>query len=261
MGNGGFVYDKTRQEFRKVTHSIWHFVRMGLKYLVLTLTLSILYYVVFSLFISTDTERRLIRENRLYSKLYPSLEEKEKLVGDVVQSLQVRDNAIYTEIFGTGAPSAEGLNPAEILSVADSTRDSDIVLYADRKLGSLEASAARIEAGFARIFERMQDRKSLPPMTLPLEKVSPAQTGASTGMKLSPFLKVRTRHTGLDLLSPQGERVLATADGTVTAVVHSVKGAGNVVEITHDSGYRTRYAHLGAISVSKGQRVKRGTRI
>ena len=126
MGNGGFVYDKTRQEFRKVTHSIWHFVRMGLKYLVLTLTLSILYYVVFSLFISTDTERRLIRENRLYSKLYPSLEEKEKLVGDVVQSLQVRDNAIYTEIFGTGAPSAEGLNPAEILSVADSTRDSDI---------------------------------------------------------------------------------------------------------------------------------------
>ena len=103
----------------------------------------------------------------------------------------------------------------------------------------------------------MQDRKSLPPMTLPLEKVSPAQTGASTGMKLSPFLKVRTRHTGLDLLSPQGERVLATADGTVTAVVHSVKGAGNVVEITHDSGYRTRYAHLGAISVSKGQRVKR----
>ena len=212
MGNGGFVYDKTRQEFRKVTHSIWHFVRMGLKYLVLTLTLSILYYVVFSLFISTDTERRLIRENRLYSKLYPSLEEKEKLVGDVVQSLQVRDNAIYTEIFGTGAPSAEGLNPAEILSVADSTRDSDIVLYADRKLDSLVASAARIEAGFARIFERMQDRKSLPPMTLPLEKVSPAQTGASTGMKLSPFLKVRTRHTGLDLLSPQGERVLATAD-------------------------------------------------
>ena len=56
MGNGGFIYDKTRQEFRKVTHSIWHFVRMGLKYLVLTLTLSILYYGVFSLFISTDTE-------------------------------------------------------------------------------------------------------------------------------------------------------------------------------------------------------------
>ena len=177
MGNGGFIYDKTRQEFRKVTHSIWHFVRMGLKYLVLTLTLSILYYGVFSLFISTDTERRLIRENRMYSKFYPSLEEKEKLVGDVVQSLQVRDNAIYTEIFGAGAPSAEGLNPAEILSVADSTRDSDIVLYADRKLTSLEASAARIEAGFARIFERMEDKKNLPPMALPLEKVSPARRG------------------------------------------------------------------------------------
>ena len=96
MGGSGYIYDKKRQEFRKVTHSIWHFVRQGLRFLVMTLTLSILYYVVFSLFISTDTERRLIRENRMYSKLYPSLEEKENLVGDVVQSLQLRDNAIYT---------------------------------------------------------------------------------------------------------------------------------------------------------------------
>ena len=145
--------------------------------------------------------------------------------------------------------------------MADSTRDSDIVLYADRKLVSLEASAARIEADFGRIFEQLADRKSLPPLSLPLKSVSPAQTGASTGMKLSPFLKVRTQHNGLDLLSPQGERVLATADGTVTHVAHSVKGSGNVVEITHDSGYVTRYAHLGDISVSRGQRVKRGMRI
>ena len=55
--------------------------------------------------------------------------------------------------------------------------------------------------------------------------------------------------------------MLAVADGTVTAVETSRKGQGNVVEITHEGGYVTRYAHLSDIKVSRGQRVQRGRRI
>ena len=68
-------------------------------------------------------------------------------------------------------------------------------------------------------------------------------------------------HTGVDLIAPQGDPVLAVADGIVTDVVTSRKGHGNVVEITHAGGYVTRYGHLADVKVSQGQRVTRGKRI
>ena len=98
-------------------------------------------------------------------------------------------------------------------------------------------------------------------MSLPLESVSFAQVGASVGQKVNPFYKVETAHTGVDLIAPQGDPVLAVADGTVTDIINERKGLGNVVEITHPGGYVTRYAHLADIKVSRGQRVQRGRRI
>jgi murein DD-endopeptidase MepM/ murein hydrolase activator NlpD len=59
-----------------------------------------------------------------------------------------------------------------------------------------------------------------------------------------------------------GDTVVAAASGTVTRV----ENLGNVsygrwVEISHGNGYTTRYAHLSADSVSRGQRVSRGQKI
>ena len=87
------------------------------------------------------------------------------------------------------------------------------------------------------------------------------RTGASVGEKINPFYKVETAHNGVDLIAPQGDPVLAVADGTVTDVITSRKGLGNVVEITHPGGYVTRYAHLADIAVTKGQKVSRGRRL
>jgi murein DD-endopeptidase MepM/ murein hydrolase activator NlpD len=68
-------------------------------------------------------------------------------------------------------------------------------------------------------------------------------------------------HGGLDLIASDGEPVYAAADGVVKSVVKSRKGLGNVVEIEHGGGYVTRYAHLADIEVSKGRKVRRGTRV
>ena len=68
-------------------------------------------------------------------------------------------------------------------------------------------------------------------------------------------------HNGLDLVAHSGEPVYVTADGVVTDVIKSRKGLGNVVVVSHDGGYVTRYAHLADIEVRKGKKLKKGDRI
>ncbi|GBU11115.1 metalloendopeptidase [Erysipelotrichaceae bacterium] len=64
-------------------------------------------------------------------------------------------------------------------------------------------------------------------------------------------------HKGLDIAGRSGEAVWAAADGTVESAGYY--GAfGNQVLISHSSGLKTRYAHLKAIGVNKGQKVKQG---
>lgn len=80
------------------------------------------------------------------------------------------------------------------------------------------------------------------------------------GMRTDPFTGLLGRHDGLDFTSTIGAPILATADGTVTRSGWE-DSYGNVVEITHDTGFMTRYAHISIRRVTEGQRVKRGDRI
>jgi len=64
-------------------------------------------------------------------------------------------------------------------------------------------------------------------------------------------------HAGLDIAAERGQPVYATAEGTVAgAEYHS--DYGNLIVLNHGFGIETRYGHLSAFSVSKGQTVKRG---
>lgn len=260
--SGGYTYDKESVRLRKVRTSVWKKVRRAGLFFVASLSMAVLYYAVFALFFSTDTERRLKMENDMYRSELPELERKERLLADVVDGLKARDNRIYEEIFHTSAPEMNPMSAVEFLDGLDSIPDDNIVRYAEKKLMSLDRSAAAVEDNFRRIMAAVTDSGFvMPPMTNPLDDFTFAQTGASVGSKINPFYKVPMPHNGLDLLAHSGEPVHSAADGVVTEVVRSRKGLGNVVVVDHGGGYRTRYAHLADIEVVRGRVVKRGTRL
>ncbi len=257
-----YEYDKNDVRFRKSRKSAWSVVRKVLMFLVVTMSLAVVYYIVFALVFSTDTEQRLKDENRMYARELPELESKEKLLADVIEGLRLKDDRIYEEIFHTSAPSMDPLSSVDFLKGMDSIPDTDIVSYAERKLDKVEASAGTVEKNFARVMEMILDSGYvMPPMHKPVENFSFAQTGASVGDKINPFYKVSIRHDGLDIIAPAGEPVHATADGTVSEVIRSRKGLGNQVVIDHGNGYFTRYAHLADMEAVKGRKVRRGTRL
>lgn len=258
-----YEFDRVGMEFRKVTHSVRNVLGTILKYFLVTASLAVVYYLVFSLVISTDSERRLRRENQMYERMYGEMTEKQELIGDVLSGLRVRDNEIYRQLFDADAPDFGNTMSGNILSVIDTVPDRDIVLYTARKLDALKESEAAVEANFAEIRRKFEsgDRNDLPPLHLPLESFPYVRTGASVGQKINPFYKVPVQHQGLDMIAQKGDPVQVVADGTVREVIHSTKGLGNVVTIDHGNGYSTRYAHLENTLVIRGQKIKRGMRI
>lgn len=74
------------------------------------------------------------------------------------------------------------------------------------------------------------------------------------GKRRDPFNNRWAMHAGLDISAPRKTPVHATAPGKVTfARRHGP--FGNMVEIDHGLGFKTRYAHLHKILVKKGQEV------
>lgn len=261
MAGNGFILDKNLK-IRRATRTVWNVLKSALKYLVATVSLAVFYYIVFALVISTDSERAIRRENRMYERTYADMIRRERLLASNVRNLQLKDGEIYEELFHAQAPALDPLSADEYPSGIDTIPDKKMVEYAAAKVAAACADASRIEANFRKALALAASMEgALPPMTLPLASISSAQVGASVGTKVNPFYKVGSTHSGLDLIALQGEPVLAAADGTVTAVIRSHKGQGNVVEITHAGGYVTRYAHLADLAVSRGQKVERGRRI
>ncbi|HSB62865.1 MAG TPA: M23 family metallopeptidase [Thermoanaerobaculia bacterium] len=97
------------------------------------------------------------------------------------------------------------------------------------------------------------DQLALTPSITPSAGVLTAGFGA----RPDPFTNHSEFHTGIDISTPAGNRVVAPASGTVVRVGWD-KGYGRFVEIAHGYGVSTLYGHLQAARVAEGQRVKRG---
>lgn len=83
-------------------------------------------------------------------------------------------------------------------------------------------------------------------------------TSSYTPRRFHPILRRVRPHWGVDIAAPAGAPVGAGADGTVLDVARS-GSYGLVVDVSHRGGeYITRYAHLSAVLVREGQRVRRG---
>lgn len=65
-------------------------------------------------------------------------------------------------------------------------------------------------------------------------------------------------HPGIDIADDMGTPIVATADGVVDYAGWNAYGYGNMVDIVHDSGIVTRYAHAMSVVVVPGQRVRAG---
>jgi murein DD-endopeptidase MepM/ murein hydrolase activator NlpD len=77
------------------------------------------------------------------------------------------------------------------------------------------------------------------------------------GYRADPFTGYGAFHAGVDFAGAPGSRVVAVGPGVVSFAGYK-QGYGNVVEITHSTGFMTRYGHNSRNLVRTGQSVQKG---
>ncbi|HYW02692.1 MAG TPA: M23 family metallopeptidase [Gammaproteobacteria bacterium] len=108
------------------------------------------------------------------------------------------------------------------------------------------------------ILEQMLLRRHLHAEVMP--KGRPVRHGwlsSGYGPRIDPFTGKEGFHPGFDFAGKRGTKVHAVAAGVVDYAGRD-GGYGNLVEINHGGGYKTRYGHNEKILVHVGETVKRG---
>jgi murein DD-endopeptidase MepM/ murein hydrolase activator NlpD len=96
-------------------------------------------------------------------------------------------------------------------------------------------------------------RKTIP-TTLPVHQ---GFYSSNYGYRIDPITGRSTFHTGVDIIASPGTPVMAAAGGVVAAVEFHPE-YGNIVDVDHDNGLTSRYAHLLKSSVKVGDVVMKG---
>lgn len=95
-------------------------------------------------------------------------------------------------------------------------------------------------------------------MRVPFE-YNPRISSSFSHNRMHPILNRRRPHYGTDYAAPSGTPILAAGDGVVTEAQRR-GGNGNIVQIRHNSVYKTAYLHMSrfASGIRAGARVKQG---
>jgi murein DD-endopeptidase MepM/ murein hydrolase activator NlpD len=109
---------------------------------------------------------------------------------------------------------------------------------------------------FDQIYSDLCDKKRILDHTPSIQPTT-GYLSRGFGMMTDPFTGTKQPHLGIDLATDIGTPVYATAEGKVSSVERD-PGLGKTIQINHQSGYTTVYAHLSLIKVKIGQYVRRG---
>lgn len=130
-------------------------------------------------------------------------------------------------------------------------------------LDSLDKLSRQIERQRERLTaleSLMLDRKLNAQVTPSGWPVDGGWVSSGFGMRADPFTGHQSYHEGVDIASRLGSPVYAMGDGVVS-FSGDRQGYGLMVEITHESGLISRYAHTRANLVKEGDRIQKGQTI
>ena len=227
--------------------------------------IGLLLALLFTQRIDSPKEREL---NRMLEKQEVELQRLHKgmiLLNDVADVLEERDENLYRSVLYTDKLPEElrrmGAGGSDKYSYLKGLPSDSLLMLTSVGLDKLERRLNAQSISFRELLKLVKDKENMItciPSIQPVRNTDLKKPISGFGWRIDPIYKTRQMHAGMDFTAPKGTEVYATGDGVVQIVENKAWGYGKSIVINHGYGYQTRYAHLSAIGVSEGQKVKRG---
>lgn len=251
---------------------LWVMAAVGLVGLPLLLG-SIAYRVHALLDRTAGPQALLVAQERALTAQRASIEEAKRHTRDHLNALARRMGQLQAEVLRLNALGARltrmaGLDAREFnfeaeVAMGGPERAAPAALPTPDAVKSLERLSAEIDHARERLIaleSLLLDRRLSDAITPSGWPVEGGWVSSGFGLRADPFTGAQAWHEGVDVAARLGGPIFAMAEGVVSHAAEKA-GYGLMVEVTHESGLITRYAHTAATLVKVGDRVTRGQAI
>ena len=262
-----YYYDTETCKYERVKVSKWDIILNLLGFFAVSLIIAIIILFGRDAYFDSPEEAALKKENSEL-KLHIDLMNKEMAtVSNVLSALEQRDDDIYRVIFeAEPIPStvrSAGIGGTQRYKelLEKGLNQEELLVGTLQKLDMLKKRMFIQSKSYDEIVDMAKNKADLlasMPAIQPISNKELTRLASGFGMRIHPIHKIRKMHTGIDFTAPQGTPIYAVGNGKVTKVRNNFSGYGKEIEIDHGYGFVTKYAHMSAFNVKKGQTVKRG---
>lgn len=219
--------------------------------------------MLISMWVDTPKISKIKRDNLRLEAQYDILNEKIASAEMLLSDIRHRDQYVYRPLLGidtlnlpqvyaeyNDSKYADFANDPYGITIEDSWRRMDRLTrnlyYASRALDDTQDLA-----------ENKEEFSTVIPAIWPIDRTKLRNVSSLYGMRKHPRYGTWRKHEGVDLSAPKGTAVYATGNAVVSFSGWK-PGYGQLIELNHGFGYKTRYGHLSKRHVVKGDSVTRG---
>lgn len=236
--------------------------RLSLR-LFIALVIAALSNILISTWLDTPKMASIRRDNQHLEAEYSILQEKIRSAEHLLSDIKHRDQFVYRPLLGI-----DTLNIPQVYAEYNDSKYSDIdggdyteiltegwksldkltrmIYYASLSLDDTQNMA-----------ENKEEFSTVIPAIWPIDRTKLKNVSSLYGMRMHPRYGYWKMHEGIDLSAPKGTPVYATGNAVVLRSSWQ-PGYGQLIELNHGFGYKTRYGHLSKRYVSPGDSVTRG---
>ncbi len=264
MAKKKFHFNPETLSYEQIEHTIAHWLKQLAIHALSGASLGIIFFFIFVSTIPSPEEKQLTQDKSHMEAQYKVLDRQLQEVQYVMNDLQQRDDNLYRVIFQADpiplsvrrGSSADTQYYEQLLDMTN----SEIVVSTSKKLNELKKELYIQSKSYDELVLMAKNNQTMLenlPAIQPVLNKNLMRMASGYGWRIDPIYHSRRFHAGMDFTAPIGTDIYATGNGTVSGAGWE-QGYGNCVQINHGYGYVTLYAHMNAIKVRVGQKLKRG---
>lgn len=236
--------------------------RLALRLLV-ALLIAVISNILISSWFDTPKMASIRRQNQRLKAEYSILQGKIRSAEHLLADIKHRDQFVYRPLLGI-----DTLNIPQVYSEYNDSKYasfqgdeySEIITEGWKSLDQLTRSIYYASLSLddtQDLAENKEEFSTVIPAIWPIDRTKLKNVSSLYGMRVHPRYGYWKMHEGIDLSAPKGTPVYATGNAVVTRSSWQ-PGYGQLIELNHGFGYKTRYGHLSKRHVSPGDSVTRG---